>query len=203
VAHGTQAGALVVVEPDGSLSVVAAGDLAGASPVVALDPLTPELAVTSLPAGEPVADVVAGPWRREHRVLTGAFLVGIAAAVCDMAVAYAKGREQFGRPIGAFQAVKHLCADMVVRAETARAAVDVAALCADQPGTGDPDRAAAGAALMAAEAALANAKTCIQVHGGMGYTWEVPAHLYLMRARVLAGSLGSLDELAREVAVAW
>ena len=103
-----------------------------------------------------------------------------------MAVAYAKQREQFGKPIGSFQAVKHMCADMLVAAETARAAVHAAAVTIDQPDVGDPDRAAAGAGLLAAEAAIKNGKTSIQVHGGMGFTWEVPAHLYLMRARVLS-----------------
>ena len=92
---------------------------------------------------------------------------------------------------------------MLVRAEVARAAVDVAAVTADQPDTGDTVRAAAGAALLAAEAAIANAKTSIQVHGGMGFTWEVPVHLYLMRARVLASSLGPLGALARTVAARY
>ena len=117
-----------------------------------------------------------------------------------MSVDYAKTRHQFGRPIGAFQAIKHLCADMLVRTETARAAVQAAAVTADQPGVGDVERSAAGAALLGAEAALDNAQTAIQVHGGMGFTWDVPVHLFLMRARVLASSLGPLDELARIVA---
>jgi len=127
-------------------------------------------------------------------------LVGMAAATSDMAVAYAKVRRQFDRPIGAFQAVKHLCADMLVRTETARAAVHAAAVNVDQPEVGDAMRAAAGAALLASEAALSNAKTCIQVHGGMGFTWEVPAHLYLMRARVVANQVGRPARLAQLVA---
>ena len=61
-------------------------------------------------------------------------------------------------------------------------------------------RAAAGAGLLAVQAAIANGKACIQVHGGMGFTWEVPAHLYLMRARVLAGELDGLNALAELVA---
>ena len=107
---------------------------------------------------------------------------------------------QFGKPIGSFQAVKHLCADMLVRAETARAAVHAAAVTVDQPDVGDAEVAAAGAGLLAAEAALGNGKACIQVHGGMGFTWDVPAHLYLMRARVLAESLGPAGDLAELVA---
>ena len=139
-----------------------------------------------------------------ERILTAApWCAGIAAATCDLAVDYAKGREQFGRPIGSFQAVKHLCADMLVRAEVARAAVQAAAVTVDQPEVGDALRAAAGAALLAAEAAMANAKACIQVHGGMGFTWEVPVHLYLMRARVLASTAGTSPELAAEVAARY
>ena len=140
---------------------------------------------------------------RDERILTGALCAGIAAATCDLAVDYAKGRHQFGRPIGSFQAVKHLCADMLVRAEVARAAVEAAAVTVDQPEVGDALRAAAGAALLAAEAAVANAKACIQVHGGMGFTWEVPVHLYLMRARVLASTAGTSPELAAEVAARY
>jgi alkylation response protein AidB-like acyl-CoA dehydrogenase len=168
-----------------------------------LDPLTPLWRVDRLPVGERIAGT--GPddaiiWRRDSTVLTAALCVGLAFAELELAVEYAKGREQFGRPIGSFQAIKHLCADMLVRAETARAAVHAAAVTIDQPDVGDPDRAAAGAGLLAAEAALANGRSCIQVHGGMGFTWEVPAHLYLMRARVLDAGIGSAGELAEIVA---
>ncbi len=140
---------------------------------------------------------------RDEQILTGALCVGIAAATLDLAVAYAKERRQFGTVIGSFQAVKHLCADMLVRAESARAAVHAAAVTADQPGVGDDERASAGAALVATEAAIANAKTCIQVHGGMGFTWELPLHLYLMRARVLAGGLTPPHVLAAQVAARY
>lgn len=202
VPHRAQLEALLVAEPDGSLGLVEGRHLPEGEPVVSIDPLTPHRLVAELPPADPLG-APAAHWGREWRLLCAALLAGMAGATCDLAVAYAKERHQFGRPIGAFQAVKHLCADMLVRAETARAAVDVAGLTADQPGTGDPARAAASAALVSAEAALANAKACIQVHGGMGYTWEVPAHLYLVRARVIAGSLGPLDGLAREVAARW
>ena len=132
----------------------------------------------SLPAGEPVAGPdVAAWWRRDGAVLTAALQVGMAQWACDLAVEYAKGRVQFGRPIGGFQAVKHLCADMAVRAEVARCAVQAAAVTVDQPDVGDADVAAAGAKLLADEAAVTNGRSSIQVHGGMGFTWEVPAHL--------------------------
>ena len=193
-------GALLVVDDDGLRQVDPA--TVGATAVErGVDPLTPLWRVEHLPEGEPLGDTgAAARLRRDHRVLQGALLVGIAGATTELAVEYAKGREQFGRPIGSFQAVKHLCADMLVRAETARAAVHAAAVTIDQPDVGDEWRAAAGAGLLAAEAALANAKACIQVHGGMGFTWEVPAHLYLMRARVLAETLGPAAALADTVA---
>ena len=195
----------LVVERDGALGILDGTELdalvEGATPILrSLDPLTPLSIVKPPPEGRPVSPDTWAPWTRDHRILTGALCVGIASGTCDLAVAYAKGREQFGRPVGSFQAVKHLCADMLVRAETARAAVQAAAVNVDQPDVGDATRAAAGSALLAAEAALANAKTCIQVHGGMGFTWEVPAHLYLMRSRVLSSSLGNPDALASLVA---
>jgi alkylation response protein AidB-like acyl-CoA dehydrogenase len=166
-----------------------------------MDPLTPVWAVADLPPGTPVAGPdVAARWRRDGAVLTAALQVGAAAWVTDLAVEYAKHRRQFGRPIGGFQAVKHLCADMAVRAEVARCAVQAAAVTADQPDVGDPSRAAAGAKLLADEAALANGRSCIQVHGGMGFTWEVPAHLAFKRSRVLATRFGTDDQLAEQLA---
>jgi alkylation response protein AidB-like acyl-CoA dehydrogenase len=200
IEHLGSLGALVVVGDDG-LAVVDPATLDAVAVDRSLDPLTPLWRVDHLPTG----DAAGGPddvalWRRDASVLGGALLVGLAAATVDLAVAYAKERQQFGKPIGSFQAVKHLCADMLVRSEVARAAVHAAAVTIDQPDVGDAVRAAAGAGLLAVEAAMANAKTCIQVHGGMGFTWEVPAHLYLMRARVLAGELEGPDALAELVA---
>ncbi len=139
-------------------------------------------------------------WIYGQELLTAALCVGIAAATLDMAVAYAATREQFGRPVGSFQAVKHICADMLVRTELARVATQAAAVISEDPTAGDPIRAAAGANLLAVEAALENSRKCIQVHGGMGFTWEVPAHLYLMRARVLEAASRSGNDLAEIVA---
>ena len=133
-------------------------------------------------------------------MLTAALQVGSAAWTTELAVAYAKQRHQFGRPIGGFQAVKHLCADMAVRAEVARCSVQAAAVTADQPDVADPAVAASGAKLLADEAAVANGRSCIQVHGGMGFTWEVPAHLAYKRARVLATQFGTDDQLAQSLA---
>ena len=167
-----------------------------------LDPLTPVSRLqVALPQGEQVAGAdVAARWRVEGGVLTAALCLGLAEASTDLAVAYAKEREQFGKPIGAFQAVKHLCADMLVLAEVARAAVYAAGVTGDDPSVGDPVRAASVAKVSAGEAAVANGKACIQVHGGMGFTWEVDAHLYLKRAWLLDQAFGSSDEHAARLA---
>jgi len=200
VGHLSSLGALVVVGGDG-LSLVDPDELDAVEVSRSLDPLTPMWLLERLPPGEPIGGAPeAARWARDESVLTGALLVGLAGRCVEMAVAYAKERVQFGKPIGSFQAVKHICADMLVRAETARVAVQAAGVTVDQPDVGDSDRACAGAALLAADAAMANAKACIQVHGGMGFTWEVPAHLYLMRARLLSRSLGDAGALAEIVA---
>jgi alkylation response protein AidB-like acyl-CoA dehydrogenase len=202
VGHLSSLDVLLVISHEDIRAVDASDLVRSAVPVVrSLDPLTPLWRVDHLPPGRLVGGAEeARRWRRDSCVLGGALLVGLAAGTMDMAVAYAKQREQFGKPIGSFQAVKHMAADMLVAAETARAAVQAAAVTIDQPGVGDPDRAAAGAGLLAAEAAIKNGKTSIQVHGGMGFTWEVPAHLYMMRARILAETIGPLDDLAELVA---
>ncbi len=165
-----------------------------------MDPLTPVWAVPELPDPAPLAGPeVAAWWRRDGAVLTAALQVGAAAWATDLAVEYAKARRQFGRPIGSFQAVKHICADMAVRAEVARCAVQAAAVTVDDPEVGDVAAAVAGAKVLADEAATANGRACIQVHGGMGFTWEVPAHLAYKRARVLATQFGTAPALAEEL----
>ena len=168
-----------------------------------LDPLTPLWQLSELPAC-PTLDDPDQELFRDGAILTAALQVGHAAETLDLAVAYAKEREQFGKPIGSFQAIEHLCADMLVRAEVARAAVHAAACLADAPDVLEAEaasagstplawqqRAVAGAKLLADEAAITNARVAIQVHGGMGYTWEVPLHLHLKRSRVLATTFGT------------
>jgi len=165
-----------------------------------LDPLTPLHQVVALPPGEQVAgpDVVAA-WRRDGVVLVAAQLLGIAAATTELAVAYAGEREQFGKPIGAFQAVKHLCADMLTRAELARGIVYAAGATLDGRGVDPVERLVRAAKIAAGDAAKANGKSCIQVHGGMGFTAEVDAHLYLKRAILLDTVFGSVDEHAEAI----
>ncbi|MFB7430016.1 acyl-CoA dehydrogenase [Streptomyces microflavus] len=125
-------------------------------------------------------------------VLLAADACGTAARSLDTAVAHAAVREQFGRPIGAFQAVKHLCADMLVRLERARALTWDAARAADER----PEVRGLTAALAAAtapEAAYSCAKDAIQILGGIGFTWEHDAHLQLRRAVLARQLLGTAD----------
>jgi alkylation response protein AidB-like acyl-CoA dehydrogenase len=166
-----------------------------------LDPLTPVHVAGGLLRGERrgvPGDAVR--WQLEGAVLTAAFLLGMAAVLTEKSVDYAKERQQFDRPIGSFQAIKHPLAAMFVRTEVARSAVYAAAVNLDQPALGSPARAAAGAKLLAGEAADINAKTATQVHGGMGFTWEVDVHLYLKRAWVLDTAFGTADMHADTVA---
>lgn len=162
-----------------------------------LDPLTPIHHVAALPDGERIGGPDdAARLRLVGAALAAAGLLGIAERTQELAVDYAKKREQFGRPIGAFQALKHLCADMFVRQEVARAAAYAAGATLDDPHVGDVARAAAAAKITAGEAALENARACIQVYGGMGYTWEMPCHYYLKRTWVLENAFGTVDEHA-------
>ena len=171
------------------LDAVAAGE--------PLDPLTPVHRVASLPQGQQIGDAeAAASWRARGATLTAALQLGLAEAALDSSVAYAKEREQFGKPIGSFQAVKHLCADMLTLVEVARAAVYAAGVVADDPGIDDPVKLASVAKITADHAATLCGKHCIQVHGGMGYTWEVDAHLYLKRAWVLEQAFGDADHHA-------
>jgi len=122
-------------------------------------------------------------------VLVAAEAAGIASWTVSTAVEHAKQREQFGRPVGSFQAVKHLCTQMLCRSElVAAAAWDAAEAYADDDGA--RGLSAASAAAVALDAAVDNAKDCIQVLGGIGYTWEHDAHLYLRRALSLRQLLG-------------
>ncbi|PAK28044.1 hypothetical protein CJD44_00970 [Streptomyces sp. alain-838] len=124
------------------------------------------------------------------RVLVAAELLGIIEAVRDMSSDYARTREQFGRPIGTFQAVKHPCADMAVAAYAARAQIFQAALLVEA-GAQDAGFQAASAHVLAVDGARKSTADTIQIHGGIGYTWEHDAHLYLKRALLLEHLLGT------------
>jgi len=128
--------------------------------------------------------------RRLVGVVAAAEATGIAGWCLDTAVAYANTREQFGRLIGSFQAIKHACAEMLVRVEQARAVVWDAARALDEAPSQERELAAAVATAVAVEAAVENAKWCIQILGGIGYTWEHDAHVYYKRALALRALTG-------------
>ncbi|MEU4493059.1 acyl-CoA dehydrogenase family protein [Streptomyces sp. NPDC023998] len=165
IPHFADADAALVIHGDGMRKRYPK-DLPHARPVRSLDPLTPLHRISPGPKAPPRPDTI---------LLTAAEQLGSAARTTETAVRYAKEREQFGQPIGGFQAVKHLCAQMLVRTEVARSAVYAAAVTEDFTEI-------AGAKLLADEAAVRNARDCLQVYGGMGFTWEADVHLHLKRA---------------------
>ncbi|WP_275571583.1 acyl-CoA dehydrogenase [Mycolicibacterium vanbaalenii] len=132
--------------------------------------------------------------------LLAAEAAGLARWLLDTATEYAKVREQFGKPIGSFQAIKHMCAEMLLRSEQASVAAADAARAAGESDADQLSIAAALAASVGIEAAKANAKDCIQVLGGIGITWEHDAHLYLRRAYGIAQFLGGRSRWLRRVA---
>ena len=153
----------------------------------------------SVPEGDLISGV--GPDAAAlARILGAAEAAGVARRCLEEAVDYAKVREQFGRVIGTFQAVKHHCANMLVAAELATAAVYDAAQAVAAGAPADQVRlAAAAAAAQTMEAAVLNAELNVQVHGGIGFTWEHDAQLFVRRAVALAAYL-SADWAARDVA---
>ena len=170
-----------------------------------LDPLTPVIRLSeeefaSRLEASSALDGEAEEWRTRGAALVAAQQLGIAAGATASAVTYAQERKQFDKPIGQFQAVKHLCSDMLTSVEVARAAVYFAGALLDDPAFGDTKRAVSVARLMASEAANLCGRNCVQIHGGMGYTWEMDAHLYLKRAWVLDMTLASPEEHAEVVA---
>ena len=211
VAGGAWASHLVLAHRADLLVVEAAIGTAGEGGAVTrtpLDGLDPGLGLASFQlSGAPVTVINGGAAAALAiaRSLAAASAAGGARAALEMATSYAKVREQFGRTIGSFQAVKHILADMLAESELATAAAWDAARAADA-GDGVDSQAELSAAV-AATIALAgfqrNAQRNIQVHGGIGFTWEHDAHLYLRRAVTLAGIFGAetaaQDDVARLV----
>jgi len=192
------------------LLVAGRGDLQAVDPgaVVAersswpLDPGTPVARANALPAGES-AGVDTREFEMAGIALTAAFQLGLGDRLTELAVDYAKERVQFDRPIGGFQAIKHLLADMLTRTEVARAAVYSAGAVLDEAADRSVTvRLVRGAKVMAGDAAIANGKVATQVFGGMGFTWEVDVHLYLKRAWVLDTQFESSDRNAELVCAA-
>jgi alkylation response protein AidB-like acyl-CoA dehydrogenase len=118
--------------------------------------------------------------------------LGVAQHCLDMTVAYVKERRQFARPVGSFQAIKHRLADLWVEVTQARAASRYAADCL-AGGLSDVPVAVALAKAYCSDVAVHAAQECVQLHGGIGFTWEHPAHLYLKRAKADSLALGTAD----------
>ncbi|BCZ21928.1 acyl-CoA dehydrogenase [Mycobacterium senriense] len=193
-----ESGADLFLLPAGDdLVLLAAGEGVSVRTIESVDRLLAPVVVLGLNSA-PVLEILpgaAGTATRILRLLAAAEAVGGLSACTEMATAYAAGREQFGRTIGSFQAVKHHCANMLVDTELAVAA------------TWDAARADGAEAELAATMAAGHALTAyqrvalqnVQVHGGIGYTWEHNAHLYIRRATVLQTFAGDQDALRDKV----
>src|ERR1700739_3591420 len=170
-------------------------------PVKSLDPLRPiaHVRANAVEVGDDAAlsNLTMATAHALMSTLLSAEAIGVARWATDTAPQYAKIREQFGRPIGQFQAIKHKCAEMIADTERATAAVWDAARAIDEASQNNWDTAASGvefaaavAATLAPAAAQRCAQDCIQVHGGIGYTWEHDTNVYYRRALGIAAAFG-------------
>jgi alkylation response protein AidB-like acyl-CoA dehydrogenase len=201
VAGALAAGVLLVPGdgvPFGLYAVDATAAGVTRTPLVSLDATRPLADVTldrvpgrQVATGEDASRAVAAALTAGAGVLASE-LFGVAEQCLGMTVSYVKERHQFARPVGSFQALKHRLADVWVAVAQARAAARYAAACL---ATGDPDTPVAVALAKAAsgDAAVLAAQECVQLHGGIGFTWEHPAHLLLKRAKSGSMALGTPD----------
>jgi alkylation response protein AidB-like acyl-CoA dehydrogenase len=202
VADALPAG-LLLVPADGVPRGLYAVDMSTAravrTPVVSLD-MTRQLCDISFDDA-PATVVVSGDAAsravdaalRAGAGLLAAELLGVAQRCLDMTLAYVKQRRQFARQVGSFQAVKHRLADVWVRVGQARAASRYAADCLARSDR-DAEVAVALAKSYCSEVAVHAAQECVQLHGGIGFTWEHPAHLYLKRAKADSVGFGTADQ---------
>jgi alkylation response protein AidB-like acyl-CoA dehydrogenase len=197
VISGAEADVFVLVEDDGSGRLLAAQD-AEVSPVAAIDPTRSAARVSAGDgAGEQLEDGCPGLGRA--LVAVSSELVGVSERALEMTVAYVKDRKQFGVPVGAFEAVSHRCAQMLLETEQARSLVAFAAWSADA----DPDSLAEAAAMAKAAASQAGREVtagAIQMHGGIGFTWEADVHWLFKRAQLDAALLGGAGRHRARVA---
>jgi alkylation response protein AidB-like acyl-CoA dehydrogenase len=181
---------IVLIAPDGSGTVVEAS-AAEVEPFDAMD-RTRRFARVRAEGGDALAGEARGALDRIYAALA-AENVGVAQRGMEMAVDFARERRQFGRPIGSYQAVSHRCAQMLLEVEGARSSAYYAAWCADA----EPDSLPAAAAMAKAYCSDAGWRVCgssLQVHGGIGFTWEHDLHFYLKRAKTNAMLYGSASE---------
>jgi len=200
VLGGLADGLLLVPAGDKALLIDAATQGVAVEPLQASDFSRPLARVVLTSAPVSALDVSAERLADLAATVLSVEAAGITRWALDTAVAYAKVREQFGKPIGSFQAIKHLCAEMLCRAEQVAVAAADAARAAGEGDDRQLSIAAAIAAGIGIEAAKANAKDCIQVLGGIGITWEHDAHLYLRRAYGIGQFLGGSARWLRRTA---
>lgn len=193
VAHGAAAQVFLVTGNGGAWLVRAGAEGLGVTAQTTMDQTRPLARVTlNGVRGEPLADAAAALARAQACgfITLAAEALGGAQEALDRTVAYSKERVQFGRPIGSFQAYKHRLADLVVEIEQAKSAVWWAA-CAVDEGAEDALLALHAAKSFAADTYFLVAGNMIQLHGGIGFTWEHDAHLFFKRARAIQSALGS------------
>lgn len=202
VAHGAAAQLLLVSGAAGSWLVRADAPGVTITAQTTMDQTRPYARVTLAEAeGEALADPRAGSKAATQAglVVLAAEGLGLAQAALDRTVAYARDRVQFGRAIGSFQAYKHRLADMMVEIEQARSAVYWAA-CAVDEGSEEASLALHAAKCFCADTAFRCAGDMIQLHGGIGFTWEHDAHLFFKRARALQTLMGKNDWHREQIA---
>jgi len=193
-AHGGQAplvvgareAAVIVIVQDDQASLVGAAD----AELTALETIDPTRSAAHVQAdgGDPLPGPL-GPARDRALVAVAAELVGVCDRALEMTVSYVKDRKQFGVPVGAFQAVSHRCAQMLLDTERARSMTSYASWTADADAE-HLEEAAAMAAAIAAEAGRGVTASAIQAHGGIGFTWEADVHWLYKRAQLDAALLG-------------
>jgi alkylation response protein AidB-like acyl-CoA dehydrogenase len=197
VVSGAEADVIVLVEDDGSGRLVAASD-AEITKVAAIDPTRSAARVSASDgAGESLEDGCPGLGRA--LVAVSSELVGVSERALEMTVSYVKDRKQFGVPVGAYQAVSHRCAQMLLETEQARSTAAFAAWTADA----DPESLAEAAAMAKALASQAGREVtagAIQMHGGIGFTWEADVHWLFKRAQLDAALLGGASRHRARVA---
>ncbi|HEY2398601.1 MAG TPA: acyl-CoA dehydrogenase family protein [Solirubrobacteraceae bacterium] len=181
---------IVLVEPDGSARVLDAEN-AELTPIESIDPTRSAASVSAGGSGEGLPDGCDGLGRA--LVSVSSELVGVCERALAMTVDYVKDRKQFGVPVGSFQAVSHRCAQMLLDTEKARSTSAFAAWTADA----DPERLAEAAAMAKAAASDAGREVtaaAIQMHGGIGFTWEADVHWLFKRAQIDAALLGGAGQ---------
>jgi alkylation response protein AidB-like acyl-CoA dehydrogenase len=187
VIGGAEAGVIVLIEDDGSGRLLTPAD-AEVSPVAAIDPTRSAARVSAAgDAGDALEDGCPGLGRA--LVAVSSELVGVCDRALEMTVAYVKERKQFGVPVGAYQAVSHRCAQMLLETEKARSTAAFAAWSADANPEGLAE-AAAMAKAAASDAGREVTASAIQAHGGIGFTWEADVHWLFKRAQIDAALLG-------------